>query len=399
MNSLFETLTRLSQILALGISAFVINVILHELGHAIPKLFWTKKNVQVFIGSLGEPGRYLRLSLSRLEIYIKPNPFLWMRGLCRSEEWLPVGKQIVVTAMGPLTSLMLTIIPLILLETIAPDERQTVILVTFMVVGGMFTLSSALPLGHLNPTRISGGVKNDATQILQLWKTRDLPAAYWDAVDKYRAGAYDEAAALLEKIIDEDNVSGAVYRLALAAHFYAADYERAQTLSERIRQNYRFGLDDHLTDGSIKIMLGRYREAVAIFRELLRENFNHYVLLNKMGYALIAAGDPDESLRYLDRGLTLAPKFPELYASRAWARIELGRWEEGLADAQRALQLNEASADAYRVLGLYAREKGDLVTAREHLLKARSIEPQIQFLDAPLADVERRLQLQPDREV
>jgi len=399
MNSLFETLTRLSQILALGISAFVINVILHELGHAIPKLFWTKKNVQVFIGSLGEPGRYLRLSLSRLEIYIKPNPFLWMRGLCRSEEWLPVGKQIVVTAMGPLTSLMLTIIPLILLETIAPDERQTVILVTFMVVGGMFTLSSALPFGHLNPTRISGGVKNDATQILQLWKTRDLPAAYWDAVDKYRAGAYDEAAALLEKIIDEDNVSGAVYRLALAAHFYAADYERAQTLSERIRQNYRFGLDDHLTDGSIKIMLGRYREAVAIFRELLRENFNHYVLLNKMGYALIAAGDPDESLRYLDRGLTLAPKFPELYASRAWARIELGRWEEGLADAQRALQLNEASADAYRVLGLYAREKGDLVTAREHLLKARSIEPQIQFLDAPLADVERRLQLQPDREV
>jgi|GEM_PF-3045052 len=399
MNSLLDTLTRLSQILALGICAFVINVVLHELGHAIPKMFWTKKSVEVFIGSLGESGRYLRLSMGRLKVYIKPNPFLWMRGLCRSAEWLPAGKQIVVTAMGPLTSLLLTVIPLILLKTMAPDERQTAILVTFMVVAGMFTLSSGIPFGHLNPTRISGGVKNDATQILQLWKTRDLPAAYWDAVDKYRAEAYGEAAALLERAIEEGHASGAIYRLALAAHFYAAGYERAQTLSERIRQNYRFGLDDHLMDGSIKIMLGRYREAAAIFRELLREHFNHYVLLNNMGYALIAAGEPEQSLLYLNRGLTLAPKFAELHASRAWANIELGRWEEGRKDAQRALKLNEASAGAYRVLGLYAREKGDLTTAREQLLKAQSIEPQLSFLDEQLADVERRLQLQPEREV
>ena len=399
MNSLFETLTRLSQILALGIGAFVINVVFHELGHAIPKLFWTKKNVQVFIGSHGEPGRYMRLSAGRLEVHIKPNPFLWMRGLCRSAEWVPVGKQIVITAMGPLVSLLLTVIPFILLNTMAPDERQTVILVTFMVVAGMFTLSSAIPLSHLNPTRIGGGVKNDATQILQLWKTRDLPAVYWDALDKYRAEAYGEAAALLEKSIEEGHASGAIYRLALAAHFYAADYERAQLLSDRIRQNYRFGLDDQLTDGSIKVMLGRYREAVAIFRELLRENFNHFVLLNNMGYALIAAGEPEQSLLYLNRGLTLAPKFADLHASLAWAKAQLGRWEEGLADAQRALKLNEASAGAYRVLGLYAREKGDLATAREHLLKAQSIKPQLSFLDEQLADVERRLQLQPDREV
>ncbi|HVV72184.1 MAG TPA: hypothetical protein VHI52_11915, partial [Verrucomicrobiae bacterium] len=120
MNSLFENLTRLSQILALGISAFVINVVFHEFGHAIPKMFWTKKDVRVFIGSLGEPGRYMRLSFGRLKIFIKPNPFLWMRGLCRSEEWLPVSKQIIVTAMGPLVSLLLTVAPFILLKTMAP---------------------------------------------------------------------------------------------------------------------------------------------------------------------------------------------------------------------------------------------------------------------------------------
>lgn len=399
MKPLYDLFAGLVPILALGIGAFVINVVLHELGHAIPKLFWTKKDVQVFIGSLGEPGQHLRLSFGRLKMYIKPNPFLWMRGLCRSEEWLPAVKQIVVTAMGPLVSLLLTVIPFILLKTMAPDERQTVILVTFMVVGGMFTLSSGLPFGHLNPTRISGGVNNDATQILQLWKTRDLPAVYWEAGDKYRAEAYAEAAALLERAIEEGNASAAIYRLARAAHFYAADYERAQILSERIRQNYRFGLDDHLTDGSIKIMLGRYREAAAIFRELLREHFNHYVLLNNMGYALIAAGDPEESLRYLDRGLTLSPKSADLYASRAWAKVELGRFEEGLADAKQALKLNEATAGAYRVQGLYAREKGDLITAREHLLKARSLNPRMPFLDETLADVERRLQSQPEREV
>ena len=299
------------------------------------------------------------------------------------------------TAMGPLVSLVITLTSFLLLKTIGPTERQTIVLITFIVIGGTFTLSSAIPRGRLSPTYSGGGVRNDASQVIQLWKTRDLPSAYWEAMDRIRVKEYTEAAKLLEKVIDEGYSSAAIYRLAVAAHFQQGEYERAKVLQEVIRERYRFSLDDEINDGCLKLVAGRYREAVAIYRELLRLHYNHFLILNNMGYSLIAAQEPESALMYLDRGITLAPRFAELYANRAWAKMELRRWEEGLADARHALKLDENSANAYRTLGLYALEKEQLQESREYFAKACSINPRIQFIDEHLADLERRLQSLP----
>jgi len=394
MKPLYELLSALFPILALGISAFLVNLLLHELGHAIPKLCWSRQRVLVYIGSMGDPEQSWRLSLGRLEIFLKYNPFLWKRGLCRSDERLPVGKRMFVVAMGPLVSLLLTIIPFVLLKTIEPTERQTVILVTFMVVGGIFTWSSAIPRGRLNPTDLGGGVRNDAMQLIELWKTRHLPATYWEVCDKFQAKEYAEASDLAEQMIEEDNSQVAVYRLAISVHLTSGRYERAEALLELIRSRYRFSLEDEINDGCHKILTGRYRHAIAIYTELARLHYNHFLILNNLGYALVAAGESEKAMLYLDRGITLAPRFSELYATRAWGKMTLGQWEEGREDAQQALKLKESCVDAHRALGLYAKEKGEWANAKEYFLKARSIDPRSPFLDEPLADVERRLEVE-----
>jgi tetratricopeptide (TPR) repeat protein len=383
-------LYQLLSYLALGIGAFLVNVLLHELGHAIPVLFWSKKKVTIYIGSLGDPDGSLRLSLGSLDLFVKYNPFLWMRGLCKHEV-MSVKKQIIITAMGPLFSLLITLTSFLLLKTIDPDERQTVILVTFMVVGGVFTLSSAIPRGRLSPTHSGGGVRNDASQILQLWRTRNLPAAYMEAWDMFRAKEYASAAELIEKMLAEGCIDIAVYRQAFIVYFQWGKYERAEVIMESIRKRGRLSPDDQISDGCLMIMKGRFREAVAIFRELLRLQHNHFVLLNNMAYALIAAGEPKEAMYYLDRGINLAPRFSELYANRAWAKMEMRQWEEGLTDAQHALELNADSATAYHTLGLYALQQEDLHTAKEHFTRSLSLEPRGQFVEAHLADIERRL--------
>lgn len=395
MKPLYELLASLSMILALGIGGYFLNVLLHELGHAIPILIWSKKKVTVFVGSLGDPRRCFRLSLSRLELYVKYNPFLWMRGLCRPGERLSVNKMIFYTATGPLVSLLITVSCFILLKTIEPDERQTVVLTTLMAIGGIFTLSSAIPLGRLSPIDSRGGVYNDATQIVQLWKTRDLPGAYWEVWDMVRAREYTAASDLVEKLIDQGDTNIALYRQAVAVHLQSGRYERAGALIELIRNKYRFSLEDEINDGCHKILVGRYRHAVAIYTELVRLHYNHFLILNNLGYALVAAGEPEKGLSYLDRGITLVPRYAELYASRAWAKMEMGQWEEGLADAQHALKLDDSSADAHRTMGLYTLEKGRLEEAREHFLKALSADPRVQFVDEHLIAIEHRLKALP----
>ena len=392
MKPLYDLFTGLLSILALGIGAFLINVLLHELGHAVPRLFWTKDKVAIFVGSLGDSDGSFRLSLGRLKVYITHNPFLWMRGLCQSGERLPVGKAIICMAMGPVVSLLLTVVPFVLLKTIEPDRQQTIILVTFLVVGGMFTYSSAIPRNQLSSTHTGRGIYNDAAQIIRLWKTRQLPPLYGEAVDKLAATDYPAAAEMFEKIIKDGYSTAPLYRAAVAAHFHAGQFERAQALQQLIRERYRTSLEDKIVDGCLLLLQGRYRDAAAQFRALAGLHNNHFLIMNNTGCALIAAGEAKNALMYLDRGITLAPRFAELYANRAWAMMEQGAWEEGLADAEKALKINQDSAGAYYALGLYARKEGDLQTARERLLKAQSLAPRMPFIEEDLADVERRLQ-------
>jgi tetratricopeptide (TPR) repeat protein len=391
MELLLELFYGLSVILALGIGGFFLNVFLHELGHAIPILFWSKKRVSIYIGSFGDPTRSLIMRIGRLDVYLKYNPFRWMRGLCKSEERLPVNKIIVYTAMGPLSSLLVTLVCLLLLKTADPSHDLRVVLVTIMVIGGSLVLSSAIPMGKLHGTFSGKAVTNDMMQVIRLWKKRKMPERYWEARDKFFTKEYSKAAELLEEAIGKGNSGVEWLRLAVNAQLASGRFERAGELLEMIRTQYRLSLEDQINDGCHKILIGRFREAVAIHTDLLRLHYDHFLILNNMAYALIASGEPQKALPYIDRGITLAPRFPHLHVNRGWARMELGQWDEGLESTQFALQIDNTLASGYRNLGLYALEKDRNEEARDHFLKAKALDAQVQFVDAPLIEAERRI--------
>jgi len=89
----------------------------------------------------------------------------------------------------------------------------------------------------------------------------------------------------------------------------------------------------------------------------------------------------------------LASRFPHLHVNRGLALMELGQWEEGLESTRYALQVDDTLASGYRNLGLYALEKDRNEEAREHFLKAKFLDAQVQFIDAPLIEAERRIQV------
>ena len=71
--------------------------------------------------------------------------------------------------------------------------------------------------------------------------------------------------------------------------------------------------------------------------------------------------------------------------------MQLGEWEEGLADTHYALQLDGTLADGYRNLGIYSLEKGRLEEARDYLIKAKGLDNRVELVDKYLIEAERRL--------
>jgi tetratricopeptide (TPR) repeat protein len=329
--------------------------------------------------------------LGRMDLYVKYNPFLWFRGMCSPGERLPVMKIIFYTAMGPLVSLLITAVCFLLLRTTEPDHDQTVVLVTLMVIGGSITLGSVIPRGRLIPTHSGRATRNDATQILGLWKVRNMPDEYWEGVDRLGKKDYAGAVELFGQAIDKGNPNRQLYRLTVEAALMAGDYERATELMELIRAKYRPSMEDEMNEAVFFAMTGRHRDAITVNEKLLRLHHDNFLLLNNMGYSLIAIGEAESAIFYLERGLTMAPRFAHLYAGRGWARMELGQWEEGMEDARYALQLNDTLADGYRLYGLNALNSGDPEAARDWFLKAKAVDHRVQFVDAPLAEAERLL--------
>jgi hypothetical protein len=56
-------------------------ILLHELGHALPALLFTRKKVELYLGSYGEREKAFSIRIGLLEIWAKYNIF-WVRGLC-----------------------------------------------------------------------------------------------------------------------------------------------------------------------------------------------------------------------------------------------------------------------------------------------------------------------------
>jgi len=55
---------------------------IHEMGHAIPSLLYTKGIVTIYVGSYGDPDKSIHFTVGRLKVYFKYNPLLWDSGLC-----------------------------------------------------------------------------------------------------------------------------------------------------------------------------------------------------------------------------------------------------------------------------------------------------------------------------
>ena len=149
----------------------------------------------------------------------------------------------------------------------------------------------------------------------------------------------------------------------------AADYEQA--LQQRPEDlNYMY------ERGRMLIELDRAPEAIELADRMIEIGGS----TDPRGYALKAKalwwdGNGAAAVPVAVSGLEVDPNFAPLYAARARAYTDIGRWQQGLADGQRAVELDSMDPDAHRAYAYALMWIGERELAIEQLEMAISLNP------------------------
>ncbi len=77
-----------------------------------------------------------------------------------------------------------------------------------------------------------------------------------------------------------------------------------------------------------------------------------------------------QALNDIDRAVTIQPKEPLFFAEQAVVNYRVGQIDEAMAAAREAIRLDDAFADAYRILGICLIDKNKKEEARKNLQRA-----------------------------
>jgi hypothetical protein len=163
--------TALPILLLLLLSSFI-HVLVHELGHAIPVMVTPRAWATIYVGSFGDLRQSFGFRIGRLKIWIKYNPFLWFRGMCRpGGASFSINRQIGYVMAGPLASMLLGAIACVLLQIgMLPGFLR--LWLGFIVLFAAFgLLGSTFPAGRRRFTSDGTPVYPDLILAFRLWRS------------------------------------------------------------------------------------------------------------------------------------------------------------------------------------------------------------------------------------
>ena len=124
------------------------------------------------------------------------------------------------------------------------------------------------------------------------------------------------------------------------------------------------GLDDDLGYLLLLSVLQRHDEAISRMARLVdRYPRDHWVRSNA-AWRYDSAGEPDLAIAEATAAIGIDDSYGDPYASRGWAHLAKGRYDEAIADFERNVNLNSHSAAAQAALAIARIKSGDAVEGR-----------------------------------
>ncbi len=366
MLALFDVLG----ILLLFIFSLFLVILLHELGHAMMVLPYTKGIVKIYIGSHGETNNSVQIKTGRLITHIKSNPLKWIRGRCIPPAMeMSINHQIMFVAAGPIISILSGLTALFIFQQTNPGIIRFE-LMFFGVFSVLVGITNFFPR-TLSKRSISGQlITTDGYKLLQLYRLKSLPPQYATATELFNNKQYVESSIILQTLIEKGNKNKQVLRLAINANLQAKNLKRSDELMTIFLKKYVPNSDDYCNAGYIKSMSKNEEVALGLYKKSLTLNSSNIVALNNIGHSLIELGRYPEAEQYLDAAISESPKFCYAHSNLGLVRIHMGDLEGGLEAIQACLEIDPNFVDAHTCLGVYNMKMGRYAEAKRDFEKS-----------------------------
>ena len=210
-------------------------------------------------------------------------------------------------------------------------------------------------------------------------------------------GGSAEGLRLVSRALEIDPRCGLAARLAGDCHFLNVGQGWAADPKSEIAEGLRLLRLALSIDGNDALALSILGCNTALFSgdfDTAREMVDRAVALNpnltrawqQRGFTYVLAGQPEEAIRSFERVIRLSPFDPALFVSftgMGMAFIGLGRFDEALTAAKKAVRQNPLYSVTYRCLAIALAHLGREAEAREAAAGLLELEPSFRISEWP----------------
>lgn len=165
----------------------------------------------------------------------------------------------------------------------------------------------------------------------------------------------------------------------------SGNIEQAQTLLDALLKQHPDFVPALKVQGMLLENAGHAKEASLVYRKALQLVPQDSALLFQVGLDTLTAGDKDQAIDLLLRGLKIAPKNAQALYYLAQAYHEKHNEVLALKTIRECVELQPNNALAAQRYGEYLANSGDNAAAEEWLLKAQKADPDLKRIDFDIA--------------
>lgn len=349
-----------------------LTILIHELGHAIPSLLFTDKEVIVIVGSLEDTKKSLFLNFGRLKIYLKWDVWSWYAGVCSHAHTEKFYQSFLITLGGPLFSLGIAVGILTWIKYNDPTDGLISLLTLFIISAAWDFCVNIFP--SREPIVLADGstIYNDGYTLLQLMRSQKLSTDYHQGVVARRDGKGSEAIELIQKSLDQKPSRIAATELIQVQLAEGENQAAFDTFNKYLKPLKRKTSDYYLL-AQVYQKIRKPYEAIVCLNKYLHDRFKDNAALNLRGEAYLDLDKFIEAFQDLQVAYAADRKNHRVANNLGYALARMKDLEGAAVHIVPSLEHLQENARAQFQAGFYFKEKGENQKAFACFTKAKTL--------------------------
>ena len=369
-----------------------ITVLVHELGHAIPSLFFTKEKVTIYVGSHGDINKSLFFNIGRLQGVLSYDIFQAQMGLCTHSPTTSIKQTLWIILGGPLASLLFGFLLIGFVNFFEFPPLLNFIMYLLLVSSIFDFFTNMIP--SKNPSYLFDGtpVYNDGNSFFKLLKESKYPPTYFKAINLFQNGKLKRAIHNLHKVLEEGVDDKLIYNHLVKIYFQDQQYEKTLNIFNEMLTKFKLDTEEYHILAKTYWELENYERVILACNKVLNQNITPHasytnpqtILLR--GKAYLKINKIDDALKDFNRAIIEENGFTHLgYSYRALVKIKATQYLEAKMDLDTALSISPNHPYVIFHLGIYFYKKQDFNKAMELFQRARNMDDNILDIEKYIA--------------